>query len=290
MNKQQHSGQARQERIALASIPRLNVLANVLMALVEDIFSKQVTYSPENGADVMVLSFVTKQHEHLRSVTTLIAAGSHRDAQLIARTMLEGLSILLWAIRNRPERTDLWFWYGAILDWRQIMEIERGGLQVDAQEKAELRQYVDEHGPKYLRDKVKKAMEEATASGSAYKLPEDPWRTNWTTSSIEAMFTEVGGQPLYDRVYRKSSEWVHWGPRTILRAMEPAQWGTAGFTAHDWPAAARAIQGGCQALLQSMEVLNEHFGLGISERLGELDDSMSTILSESIEAGSRADD
>src|SRR3954467_1280709 len=122
MGETQAQRAERQERHSLAVLPRLNELADLLETITHDVYEKRIAFTPDNGADVMALSFVTKQHEHLRSVRTLITAGLHRDALLIAGTMIEGLGRLLWAFNEVPERTDLWFWFGAILDWRQTLK------------------------------------------------------------------------------------------------------------------------------------------------------------------------
>ena len=98
------------------------------------------------------------------------------------------------------------------------------------------------------------------------------------------MFTELQAKRLYDSVYRDSSEWVHWGPRTILRATQSAEWGVAGFTEEDWRVALLALQLGGQSLLQSLEVLDMHFSLGISDRLAELGQRMVTIQTEALAA------
>jgi hypothetical protein len=198
--------------------------------------------------------------------------------------MIEGLGRVLWAFNKVPERTDLWFWFGAILDWQQTLKNKAAGMHVGPGEKAELKSYVDKHGPNYYRPNVRKALEAAEKDGTAYKIPDDPWGTNWTDTTIEAMFDEVSGKYLYDGVYRRTSEWVHWGPRSILIAMESAEWGVAGFTQEDWRAAASALLYACASLLQSLEVLDQHFSLGITERLAELGNVIEALNAEATTA------
>ncbi len=233
----------------------------------------------------MTLSFVTKQHEHLRSVRTLLAVGAHRDAFLVARTMAEGLGRLLWAFKDVPERTDLWLWFGAVLDWRRILKNEEAGMTVNPQEKDELKKLVTKHGPKYYRGDVGASIKAAQTTGKPYKIPKDPWRTNWTDATVKDMFDEVDLALLYEGMYRETSEWVHWGPRSVFMAMEPAEWGTRGFTQEDRPAAARALQLACFSLLTSLQVLDRHFSLGRTERLAGLERVMMDILSASFAAG-----
>lgn len=285
MSNTEDHGRIQQDITAQAALPQLSVLADKLDALTVKVFAKHISHDPSDGASVMALSFVTKQREHLRSVRLLIDEQQHRDALLIARTMVEGLGRLLWAFHLQPQKTDLWFWFGAILDWRQIKKNEASGIPVDSDEKAELRAYIDKYGPNYYQPHVRKSVEAAQRDGTEYEIPEDPWRTNWTDTSVQTMFDEVGGKFLYDRVYRESSEWIHWGPRAMLRAMQFTDWGVEGFAEVDWLAASRALQLGCQSLLQSLEVLDAHFSLGITERLAELNQEMTTILDEAMAVG-----
>lgn len=285
MSETQEERTARQELIFRKAVSQLSSIADDLENLTREVFEKSIEFESDVGADVMALSFVTKQREHLRSVRKLIDIKAHRDALLIARTMLEGLGRLLWAFRKRPERTNLWLWYGAILDWRQMMKNEDDGIAVDQQEKAELKLHVEDHGADYFRSKVVDAIQTAEKGGLEYRLPEDPWRNDWTVANVESMFVEVRGQRWYDNIYRYSSEWVHWGPRAILRAQDYAEWGVSGFTEDDWQAAAMALQTGCQSLLQSLEVLNLHFSLGIDIRLDQLDQAIDIAWAESVAAG-----
>jgi hypothetical protein len=263
-------------------MPRWAKVADEVDAVTLEVFGSRIRIETDNGTDVMALSFATKQHEHLRSVRVLIAAGLHRDALLVARTMLEGLARLLWAFNDVPGRTELWFWYGAILDWRQTLENEAKGMPSDPSDKAELKAYVDAHGPNYFRREVRNAIEAAEKSGTAFEMPQDPWRKNWTDVQHKAMFQEAGIDPMYEGVYAESSEWIHWGPRSILRAMEPATWGMSGFTQEDWAAALRALGIGCFSLVTSLQVLDQHLALGRTEQLASLMATLSEIFRESL--------
>lgn len=284
MGETQEQRAARQEQIARQALPQFSDLALQLEELTEEVFARRISFQPDNGADVMVLSFVTKQHEHLRSVRILVAEGLHRDAFLIARTMLEGLGRLLWAFRAVPERTELWFWYGVILDWRQTLKNIGNGLTPDPDEMAELKALVDKYGPNYYTPKVRKARRNAERNGTVFEMPDDPWDVRWTNTSIAKMFEEIGGKDWYDSIYAETSEWVHWGPRAILRAMETSEDSARGFSQEDSRAAARALNIGSMCLLDSLRRLDEHFALGITDRLTKLDQLKKAIEAESLAA------
>lgn len=285
MNETQDQLSARQERVSRVAAPPLDELAEKLEALTSEIFATRVPFEPDNGADVMALTFATKQREHLRAVRTLIAAGQQRDALLIARTMVEGMACLLWAFKKPSDRTDLWFWFGAILDWRQTLKNEADVLVVDPGDKARLKTMVDEHGHRYFTKNAREALESAERNGMDFDQPDDPWEYKWTKVTIGKMFRDVQGDAMYVGAYHRSSEWIHWGPRSLLSAMEPADWGINGFSQEDWRTAVEALQLGCQSLLQSLEVLDRHFSLGKTERLIELNTSMVTMLTDALETG-----
>ena len=100
MSEVHEQRKAIQHRMARAALRRLSELADDLEALAKEVFAKRIPYDPKDAASVMVLSFVTKQREHLRSVRLLLNAKQHRDAHLIARTMIEGMGRLLWAFNR----------------------------------------------------------------------------------------------------------------------------------------------------------------------------------------------
>jgi hypothetical protein len=279
-----------QEESARKELPLLDKFALELEALTRDMFTSPITFQPLNGADVMALSFATKQLEHLRSVRALIAVGSHRDAQLIARTMLEAQGTLRWAFKRAPERTELWFWYGAILDWRQIAKNKSAGIKVDAGDEATLKPFVDLHGPDYYKPNVRKGLEKAQKSGTTYKLPNDPWHpTDWTELSARDMFKELGPNDdrLYNSFYRRTSEWGHSGPRAILIAADSNQtnateWGAEQFRDDDVQSGVWALGVACESILQSLKVLNAHFSLGREQPLLDIEDRFNAKLAESL--------
>jgi len=271
-------------------LPLFVDLTSELEALAHGMFTPPIAYQTDNGADVMALSFATKQLEHLGSVRALIAADLHRDAQLIARTMLEAQGTLRWAFNRAPERTDLWFWYGAILDWREMAKSKAQGFEVDPADEAELKPYVDKHGPNHYKARVRQRIAEARKVGTSYDLPEDPWHpTDWTELNVRAMFEELGDgdRRLYDSFYRRTSEWGHSGPRAILIAADrdredAAEWGSDQFTDDDVRSGNWALGVACESLLRSLDVLNAHFSLGYDDRLKSIDDKLQARFAESL--------
>jgi hypothetical protein len=129
----------------------------------------------KSGADQMAMAFITKQREHLGSVRLLIAAGAHRDAMLITRTMVEGSVRLRWAFKKTPKRTEQWLWFGAIRDLRQLRANAKAGRAIEELEITHLEDLSDIHGQNYYRPEVRKSIAKAKTRKKKYQIPEDPW-------------------------------------------------------------------------------------------------------------------
>src|SRR5688572_9248803 len=76
-----------------------------LVAIGDAAFSRPYTFDRDNDLAFMTLTFAGRQIEHARSVLVL---GSSLDTALIARSMLEGLSQLLWASQEPEDRPLRW--------------------------------------------------------------------------------------------------------------------------------------------------------------------------------------
>jgi hypothetical protein len=277
-----------QESTARKELPVLDELAQELEALARDMLIPPITYQRLDSANIMALSFVAKQREHLRSVRTLIAAGSYRDSLLIGRTMLEAWGRLRWAFNLVPDRTDLWFWFGAILDRRQMEKNKQDGIVVDPADEAALQPYINQHGPNYYRPDVRKALAKAQQIGTPYTLPPDPWnKYDWTDTKLRAMFEELGEVRLYDSFYRRSSEWGHSGPRAVIGAADPQQvgpdeWGPDEFTDEDVVSGVWALGIACETLYRCLDVLNRRFALGHDARVNDLGQRVNAVFAASL--------
>ncbi len=195
-----------QENAAIESMPILQAVALNLVRISDEILEKHIPYNEDNSADKMVLSFTQKQLEHFRSLRILIDAEAHRDSALIARAMLEGYGRLQWALADQPKRTELWKWYGLILDWRQVQANENHGFTYTDKQKVEIGALMAQHGEDYIKDKLQKKQAAAKEAGVVKPLPADPWAYDWTNVSVRSMFESFGALEMYDGMYRSMSE------------------------------------------------------------------------------------
>ena len=118
----------------------------------------------------MLASFAIKQSEHAKSRLKL---GSSPDTMLIARTMIEGLSQMLWAAKRPRQRPLLWRTFVFVHDWRMIQEHRGKGDSIDPQVERAVRIGLLRFGHRYLTRQAR----DARAAGRA--LPTDPYMRNW---------------------------------------------------------------------------------------------------------------
>lgn len=104
-------------------------------------------------------------------------------------------------------------------------------------------------------------------------MPNDPYRPNWAGVTVAEVLREVGGLPLYEKIYQQISGWIHWSPRAIGMAIERNQ-GSVGYAEADPESAATALAAGFQALFESVRELDAHFERGSADRLTELRDEL----------------
>jgi hypothetical protein len=257
-------------------MPELNAIVDDILRLSVRVGSLQigtgdVIHDAQSRAGYMALRFTSTQDEHLRSLRVLVRAGQHRDAFLIARTMIEGLAQLLWAFDNRPDGPDQWFWYVVIEEWRQLKKNKVNGLEVDPETEDTCQKLLDQYGTNYYTPKADKKA----AAGEP--LSADPYRRKWISLDAAAMFMKIQGSDLYETVYRTASDWVHWSPRSMhLVIVEEGE--IQKHEVEDPARAAQALAAGALSLLQSLGVVNDHFNIGISDDVARLFQCFSEVL------------
>lgn len=270
MGETQEESIERQAQWARSVLPLLLEYSDRVDRVIEEAFARVPPFEYDDAPAVMTVAFCTKQREHLRSIRVLLAAGQDRDAQLVARAMIEGMARLLWATKDWPNRAEQWLWFGLVLDKRRADRLESRGIAVDGDAKAGMAERLKEHGEQFFTKAVREQRELAESRGEAFELPDDPWGKRWTDSSAAEAFRESGGAHMYEAGYAHASDWIHWSPQAVLAAFETGTWAVGSFTKEDARAAVEALQLGCQAVLQCLEVLNSQFRLGTEGNLQSL--------------------
>ncbi len=253
-----------QEKQAQFYVPLVSALVDDLLTLTNHILIQRVDYDHGDPEQLMLLSFVTKQREHLNSVRLLTTHNYDGDAGLISRTMIEGMAQLLWAFQNRPSGPEDWYWFGLVMDWRQVTENEANGIKEPAEKKQLLTTNLAAQGPRYYTSKA----EEKLSQGDP--LPADPYRKQWHRLNVADIFTKVKGADMYDDVYRNLSERIHWNPREVFRSLEFDNGSSSTYKSSDARTALGALVYGFQSLHQCLELIGAHFSLDIQPELNGL--------------------
>lgn len=126
--------------------PILRAFAERLLRLAAEVTRPPLPYDEHDHLGFMALCFVSKQMEHLRSVCMLIAVGRDRDAALIARSMVEGMGLLLWAARKPTERPLLWRSSVWVEEWCQLQTKEAPGEDIETSRKLDIQAQLDRYG------------------------------------------------------------------------------------------------------------------------------------------------
>ncbi len=249
-------------------IPTLRSFVARLLSLSREILQSPIRYNESDHLAFMSLCFVSAQIEHLTTIEILVEAGQHKDAGLIARSMIEGMCLLLWAARDTSTRPFLWRSYALVQDFRLMRAKEKAGERIDPSRKSAIMEQIKIHGPQFFTKKVQKTKLEGLP------LPKDPYRkdTNWSGKNVREICEEVQGAPLYERIYRETCQWIHWTPRglgsTIRREGDMVY-----YLNQSADTAATALASGFQALFESLVLLDSHLRLGFADRLKELGDT-----------------
>lgn len=245
---------------AKRDLPKLRRFASDLVTVVDELLSRPIRYRPDDHFAFMALGFTCAQAEHLKAICTLVDAGYHKDAGLIARTMIEGLCRLKWAAQEPEERPYLWRMFSIIDDFRIVdPEVWKSNPQVANELKEKLMKY----GPLFHTRKAKQAAK------AGKSLPKDPYWRDWTGHNICKICRDAGAEELYTRIYRDVSCWVHWSPRGIGSSLDVEE-NRVRYITQAPENAATALATGFQALLETALLLDSKLELGFSGPLQQL--------------------
>lgn len=242
---------------ALRDLKDLRKNLHALVALAEQAFP--VNIGRRSHLRFMLASFAIKQSEHANS---LLKLGSSPDTMLIARTMIEGLSQMLWAAKRPRHRPLLWRSFVFVHDWRLIQEHRAQGRPVDPQAERAVRVGLRRIGQRFLTRQAR----DARAAGRA--LPDDPYMKNWYDERESEILRDVGGQDLLRHAYGPFSEWHHWRVGAIGRLVS-FDGAARRFTMSASRPSDVATATACafQCLWQMMQLLNARCRLGMGREL-----------------------
>ncbi len=182
------------EDLARRRLPGLRRNLAALTDLSARVFASAVNIRRRSHLRFMLASFAVKQIEHSRSILKL---DQSIDTVLVARSMLEGLCHLLWALKLPRRRPLMWRTFVFVLDWRLLRQHQSEGKTVDRALQRHTRLGLHRYGRWFLS----KEAREALARGR--RLPKDPyarlvWRAGgrniprcWRTAALRTSLRTV---------------------------------------------------------------------------------------------------
>lgn len=211
----------------------------------------------------MALCFVSRQAEYLKSICVLIDAHQHNSAGIIARSMIEGLALLLFASDNQtlPER---WRAFAAIENLALLKKKEASGDYIPSESRSAIEEQVKLFGERFYRRKAGELQKKGKA------LPANPFHPNWYGGiRISDVFTKARGGKLYDWIYWETSRLAHWTIGGLTKDIGGDS-NTFEYTHQSETVAATSLAVGFQALQESLALLDRRLNLGFAGKIDEL--------------------
>ena len=259
---------------AIQDIPNLIQFVDKLVKLT-DAITQQAEFDEMDHLGLMSLCFVCKQNEHLRSIRILVESGQYRDAGLIARSMIEGLCILIWAARKPQERPLQWKSYVWVEDYRLMQKKEKAGEKIDPATKSRITEQLSKYGAYFLKNKNNKINDLHSS--------DDPYRKKWMVQNVRDVCKEVEGDKLYEIIYRETSQWIHWTIKGISSAIRRDD-SIFRYTNTSEDIGATALASGFQSLFESAKLCNDHMKLGFDNKLNNIREEYAEFHSKNSES------
>ncbi|QEM69494.1 hypothetical protein FO488_15915 [Geobacter sp. FeAm09] len=247
-------------------LPALRKHVERMIVTTQKVIDRPLNYNEADHYAFMLLCFLMKQSEHVRSVAILVDAAQYRDATAIARMMLEGMSTLMWAACDRTNRPLQWRAYALVSDWELLCEKKANGEDVDLEMEKRLCDRLKRHGPKFL---TKRARRDG-ANDTDWRF-QKTWLLDAEGSHItrSSMFEEIKGESLYE-LYEDFSQWLHWTPRALGDCIVRNEDGRTAYNPNSYRQAAQALVVAFLTTLQTLKLVYEHFKIQSKPPLDQL--------------------
>jgi len=244
------------KRLAEADQADLGVFVSEVSNVCERLIG-EVSYDDEDHLGFMMLAFLCKLTEQADSVQMLVQYDHGRDAELVARSMLETMASLIWAAQDPEDRAFRWRGFAYVEDFKLIQSQKSQGIPVDGA--------VEQGNRDFLRMNST-VFEDPKRAGKA-----NPYYSDWKCGvRISHIFTAVGGRPLYSELYGPLSDWIHSGVRSIGEAISRSE-KTISWLPSSASTNARALSVAFQSIAEALLLATDHFR---SHLRSDLDDTV----------------
>jgi hypothetical protein len=252
---------------AQRDIPGLRKRLSQLLDLVMEILREPLETSEENHFKLMGLCFLSRQVEHTKTVLLLVENNREIDAQLICRSMIEGLAQLLWTARDPQSRALRWRSFVFIEMWRQNQQLKETSESDDENLSLTVQQGLGRYGDLHFR---KKAIKRKINNK---QLPKDPFHYYWHGDSFPSIFKEIEGLDIYRQIYQPFAAWHHWSPASFGKVVAKDNLNIV-FSYGSLASSATILACSFQCLHHSAVVVNHHLKLNFGSRLGDMSNEL----------------
>lgn len=258
-------------------IPELLDHADQLLNLANEVISASIKLDAKNDTlGLMIASFTHKQIYHLKSICILVKSGQYKDAEIICRSSVEGMYLLLWSTygpKDNPGRIRplCWAAHDGIDEYRRMIESDTE--EIDLKTETAIFDAVKEYGYLLRSEKSKKNLRQGKP------LPDFPYIKRWPEDYMDyrEIVKELEDLGLldpklnhYDGVYRGFSQWLHWTPGSFKKVFDYDENRISQNLDHCKFVGSGAITLGLYPLATSLNLFNDHFKLNFQNRLIEL--------------------
>lgn len=205
------------------------------LSRLQEVVVETIEVVKHDGSDraYMALTFTHGQYLHSLAVSKLVTLGLHRDAGIIARTMLEGFALLAYALNSEDENLPYrWRAFTAVENYRTMREREDIGEKIDPELRARIQADLDTRGGIFLRKDAK----QRTTNG------EDPYVAKWYQVRLDELVKSIANvSEFYRKVIEPVNQWMHWNVGGVGRAWTVGGEDSLFFAAADYDTARQSL-------------------------------------------------
>jgi len=247
------------EEDAERDLPELEGWSDRLMQIAQDVINSDGLTLTKDPFRLFCLAFLTRQIDH---VSSLVSLHGHRDMTLIARSMLEGMVVLMWVSKNPASRAAQWRNFTYVHDWRMYRRHRLEGKPVGEEDWNSVLEGLEVHGSRFYSSKARDRLNRGET------LPDDPYRVNWIAKRYYDLFKDVDLTDWYRKFYAPFADWHHWGSASLLVSLKFNDEGVT-YSAARADDTVYALLIGISSLHVTLQVANAELALGIGPELEE---------------------
>lgn len=169
-----------------------------------------IKFDVDDSFGLMLLCYNSRFTEH---ATAVLQLQLHPDAELVARSALEGIWQLKWTSQDTAVRAHRWRSFAPIRDWRVLQRQRAAGEAIAPRLERAVADGMAVHGALHTRAKAKRIA----SSGGA--VPGDPYETRWHGMTAKQLADAVGAEEEYAVIYSDFSERHHWDLGDIIQRL-----------------------------------------------------------------------